>query len=110
MLWLWSNHNADLGNNPVLGSERRVNILNLKERFTGQLDDAEELPEQAPGFVLSTGWDSDSGRPLAGATTATARRRSTVPGSSRARWGVEKRIHNDQLVIVPPRHGRRAAV
>ena len=33
---------------------------------------------------------------------ATARRRSTVPGSSRARWGVEKRIHNDQLVIVPP--------
>jgi hypothetical protein len=30
---------------------------------------------------------------------ATARRRSTNPGSARARWGVEKKIVNQQLVI-----------
>ena len=34
--------------------------------------------------------------PLSGAT---ARRRSTIPGSARARWGVEKRLVNQQLVI-----------
>lgn len=30
---------------------------------------------------------------------ATARRRSTIPGSARARWGIEKRLLNQQLVI-----------
>ena len=33
MLWLWSNHNADRGENPVIGAERRLNVVPLRQVF-----------------------------------------------------------------------------